>query len=242
MITNTNAGGGDGVDVQVLRNNTVVGGTSVGNGGTDDFDMRLGELSAGDTIYVAVGPKTTDGADSFALDFSLEYVPLPTSIAVADYRDDFQGPPAAGWSYLWNENGEIGTAANYSSYTYNGSYYDFDGVNNGLPDAEPSGYGNLGAGGGHPGRGSGQAQSGGIDRYVIAGYTISEAGVYEVTDSYATNTNSGCGNGIAVRLYVNDTLLTNVDSGNGSTANFDMRLGALHAGDTVYGEPSAAPE
>ena len=33
---------------------------------------------------------------------------------VADYADDFSYPaPAPGWSYLWNANGPIGTAANY---------------------------------------------------------------------------------------------------------------------------------
>ena len=44
---------------------------------------------------------------------------LPAPVAVADYRDDFQGPsPAAGWQYLWNDSGEIGDAANYSAMQY----------------------------------------------------------------------------------------------------------------------------
>jgi hypothetical protein len=33
--------------------------------------LNVGLLSAGDTIYVCVGPNTTDGSDSFDMDFSL---------------------------------------------------------------------------------------------------------------------------------------------------------------------------
>jgi len=35
------------------------------------FSLNVGYLDAGDTIYVAVGPNTTDGNDSFSLDFSV---------------------------------------------------------------------------------------------------------------------------------------------------------------------------
>ena len=49
-------------------------------------------------------------------------------IEVADFRYDFQSPtPAAGWSYLWNENGAIGDAANYDDLGWNGNRYDSDG-------------------------------------------------------------------------------------------------------------------
>ena len=37
------------------------------------FDQNVGQLQPGDTIYVAVGPNTTDGSDSFQLDFSIVF-------------------------------------------------------------------------------------------------------------------------------------------------------------------------
>lgn len=37
------------------------------------FVLNVGQLQTGDTIYVAVGPNTTDGNDSFSLDFSIVF-------------------------------------------------------------------------------------------------------------------------------------------------------------------------
>lgn len=37
------------------------------------FDQNVGLLQAGDTIFVAIGPNTTDGSDSFQLDFSIVF-------------------------------------------------------------------------------------------------------------------------------------------------------------------------
>jgi hypothetical protein len=48
---------------------------------TLNFDQNVGFLQAGDAIYVAVGPITTDGNDSFSLDYSISFKesgnPLP---------------------------------------------------------------------------------------------------------------------------------------------------------------------
>jgi hypothetical protein len=45
-----------------------------------NFDTTVGSLSAGETIYVAVGPSVQDGADSFQFDYSILYqVPEPNS-------------------------------------------------------------------------------------------------------------------------------------------------------------------
>jgi hypothetical protein len=50
-------------------------------GTTLNFNQNVGFLEAGDTIYVAVGPNTNDGNDSFSLDFSISFKengnPLP---------------------------------------------------------------------------------------------------------------------------------------------------------------------
>ena len=42
-------------------------------GTTLNFNHNVGQLQAGDTIYVCVGPNTTDGNDSFTLDFSIVF-------------------------------------------------------------------------------------------------------------------------------------------------------------------------
>jgi hypothetical protein len=42
-------------------------------GTTLNFNQNVGFLEAGDTIYVGVGPNTTDGNDSFSLDFSVSF-------------------------------------------------------------------------------------------------------------------------------------------------------------------------
>ncbi len=49
------------------------------------FDISLGELETGDTVFVAIGPNGSDFFDGFALDFSLlqeEAVPEPSSWAL----------------------------------------------------------------------------------------------------------------------------------------------------------------
>src|SRR6185295_1508982 len=41
--------------------------------------------------------------------------PEPAGIVVGSFRGDFQREtPKAGWRYLWNEHGDLGTPANYS--------------------------------------------------------------------------------------------------------------------------------
>lgn len=50
-------------------------------GGTLNFNQNVGYLNAGDTIYVAVGPNTSDSYDSFTMDFNIVFLetgnPLP---------------------------------------------------------------------------------------------------------------------------------------------------------------------
>jgi hypothetical protein len=42
-------------------------------GTTLNFNHNVGQLQVGDTIYVCVGPNTTDGNDSFSIDFSIAF-------------------------------------------------------------------------------------------------------------------------------------------------------------------------
>jgi len=50
-------------------------------GGTLNFDQNVGYLAVGDTVYVAVGPNTSDSYDSFTMDFNISFLetgnPLP---------------------------------------------------------------------------------------------------------------------------------------------------------------------
>ena len=149
------------------------------------------------------------------------------------YSDEFQGgPPASGWSYLWNSGGAIGNAANYTAMAWNGSYYDSDGINNGMPDPGDLAWGNLTATGGHTGRSSGQGQA--HDRYVIAAYTVSVAGDYSIANSDFIDGNSGCGDGALLKVYVNNTLMVDTGFPNGGSTTFDIALGTLAPGDVIY--------
>ncbi|NQT41280.1 MAG: autotransporter-associated beta strand repeat-containing protein, partial [Planctomycetes bacterium] len=165
---------------------------------------------------------------------------------VADYVGDFlpgtvngQTRPvvaADGWDYMWNAGGVIGTAAgNYSSLPWwsGQNQYNFDGAGN-LPRANPAAYVNLIGTGGHPGRGVNQG--GVVDRYAIAAYTIQpgENGFLSI-DNSSFSVAGGGSNGVDLRVYVNDTLMTDfIAPGAGGAIPFDMVLGTLNAGDTVY--------
>jgi MYXO-CTERM domain-containing protein len=50
-----------------------------------DFDTRVGVLSAGEMIYVALGPNGSASADGFAWDFTIAAmaVPEPSSLGLA---------------------------------------------------------------------------------------------------------------------------------------------------------------
>jgi len=194
------------------------------------MDSQLGSLSAGDVVYVGYGPAASDGSDGFTWDFTVSQIP-DENVTIANYRDDFSGTPAAGWGYVWNSGGEIGAASNYTPMLYNGSYYDFDGVDNGLPDANPLAWGHFNGTGGH---GGGGANIDGTVRYTIASFTVPANGVYSLSDTFASNTNGGCGDGIDVQVYVNDDHIGGRNSNNGGTTIFDMGLGNLTAGDTIF--------
>ena len=155
------------------------------------------------------------------------------TLVTLNYSDEFQGdPPSSGWSYLWNSGGAIGNSANYSAMAWNGVYYDSDGVDNGLPDAGNLAWGNLTATGGHTGPSSGQGQA--HNRYVIAAYTVSVAGDYAIVNSDFTDSNSGCGDGAELKVYLNNTLMVDTSFPNGGSTTFNVSLGSLSAGDVIY--------
>lgn len=145
---------------------------------------------------------------------------------VADYVDDYAAPnPSGNWQYLWNENGQFGMAANYSAMTHDSWRY--------RPSATTT-FPYLGATFAHPGSGVDEADSGGIDRYAIAAYTVTEAGQYQITDSLITREGQ-FGDGIEVTLHVNDQPVAQLLSlAPESSGSFDTVLGNLAVGDTIY--------
>ena len=177
--------------------------------------------------------------------------------AKGDPITTFQGAlepttPAPGWSYLYNGGGAIGNPANYTplvattAQSGQSIYYDETG-SNGLPGPAPGSYvyfglvlpGKLNAGqaGGHPGEGSGNAGSGGIERYAIAAYTLGEAGTASISNSLLTNADySAVGLDVAVYVDGNPTpfFSGSTSAGQGQMSSFDTSLGLLNAGDTIY--------
>ncbi|QDT70821.1 Beta-porphyranase A precursor [Planctomycetes bacterium MalM25] len=145
---------------------------------------------------------------------------------VADYVDQYATPaPAFGWQYLWNESGALGTPSNYTAMVQDSWRY--------RPTTGES-FPYLGATFAHPGSGVDEADSGGIDRYAIAAFTVSVAGEYSITDSLI-NRDGANGDGVEVVVHVNSQPVTQLLSlGPASSDNFDSDLGNLSVGDTIY--------
>lgn len=86
--TVTQGGSVDGLDVQVFVNDNptpfAASSTVAGALSSTTFDINLGTLSAGDIIYVGIGPRANDLADSFALEYDIDIsaVPEPSSLLI----------------------------------------------------------------------------------------------------------------------------------------------------------------
>jgi hypothetical protein len=178
---------------------------------------------------------------------------------VADYQDDFSYPaPAPGWSYLWNANGPIGTAANYASLVPDGASPARYETQNQSPDAFPDPAPGSSASATSttliPGQGTAQNA---IERYVIAAYTISAADVAAngdqlILDLYRFAVPLESADGITAKMYKNDFLLVDRPLPPGidfSSTTPDpnggpIPLGQFVAGDTLYvaiGSDGVAP-
>jgi hypothetical protein len=169
-----------------------------------------------------------------------------TAALITSFQDAFQlSMPAAGWSYLWNSGGEIGNPANYTALLPNSNgVYTSGGVDT-FPAPNPAGVVNFdfvgGSPGGHPGLGSAQAGSGGIERFAIAAYTLANSELVAIQNSLVVTTNPNSGgstDGLNVKVFLNNSATPVVSTttlpGVGSTATFNGPLGPLNAGDTIY--------
>ena len=167
---------------------------------------------------------------------------------VADYHDDFLHPaPAPGWSYLWNANGPIGTAANYLPLVPDGTAGRYE-TQNQTPDAFPDDAPGSSTSATQttlvPGQGTAQNA---IERYVIAAYTISEADIAAngdqlVLDDYRFAVSTASTDGVTAKLYKNDFLLVEQPLTPGLIFTSEtpdpnggpIGLGPFAAGDTLY--------
>ena len=160
---------------------------------------------------------------------------LAASTLVADFKADFQpNTPKTGWTYLWNDQGAIGTETNYTVLTWNSTYGVYD--HNGTVFPGVGNYftpGNV-----HPGNGTGNP---GIthDRFVITRYTVSSAGVYEIVNLAASDQSTAPVDYFGFSLFVNvnsDTPLLNQVVGEGAAYSgpSTISLGLLAAGDDIY--------
>ncbi|MDY0170786.1 MAG: autotransporter-associated beta strand repeat-containing protein, partial [Thermoguttaceae bacterium] len=112
QITNGTLGVGSfssgGVELRVYVNDTPVtrfvqpGGSS--GTGAGAFNVALGQLSAGDKVYVAIGPNAHEGSDSFSLGYRLE--------TVTDTASVFWGPGGSG---TWDTSTAQWTRGVYNS-------------------------------------------------------------------------------------------------------------------------------
>lgn len=166
---------------------------------------------------------------------------------VADYQDDFTYPtPKVGWSYLWNANGAIGTAANYVSLVPDGASparYQTE-AQGAFPDAAPGSSLSATATTLIPGQGTAQNA---LERYVIVGYTITAADIAAhgnqlVLSEYSFAVSATSTDGITARIYKNDTLFINQPLPPGIVFSSDtpdpnggpIPLGEFAAGETLY--------
>jgi len=164
---------------------------------------------------------------------SPDAAPQPIASYQADYKPDEPNPP---WRYLWNALGPIGDAANYSSLRWDGRRYTAQPTPE-WPDPAPARYLRLSEAGGHPGQGMGQGREvdNQMDRFVIAAFTVPEAGPYWITNSSLRRNDGALNGSIHLQVFVNDQeigplLLCRTREGE----SFDRALGTLKAGDTIY--------
>ena len=189
-------------------------------------------------------------ARALALVCAIAFVIGPCAFVHGQLISSFHGAfqlttPPAGWEYLWNSGGAIGNPANYTAMLANSSgIYTAGGIDS-LPGPAPAANLNLnsngGVPGGHPGLGATQSEAGGIERFVIAAYTLPAGSLVSIQNSNVVTTNPNTGgskDGLNVRVYVGNSALAVISSssaaGVGSSATFNGFLGNLSVGDKIY--------
>lgn len=164
-----------------------------------------------------------------------------TSRVIANYRTDFKShSPLPGWSYLWNKGGPITNAANYFNLAWrtpSGPYSSKGSAT--FPEVATEGsYVSLHPTGGHPGRGTSQAEA--TDRFAIAAYSAKLTGYYALSNGFVTGSSTS-GNGGQVIVYTETNggatftqRLSAVYAAGGTVNLTALNVGLLQPGDTIY--------
>jgi hypothetical protein len=193
-----------------------------------DRRLTLGVLGVGrHTLTLAPA-----GGTAHVVEFDV--VDSTAATIVASYRDDFGATPPLGWQYLWNAHGPMGDPSAYQAMAWTGRNYDSDGAT-GLPDASALGWGRFEAAGGAAGYGAAQAASAGLDRFVVAAWTVQQTGAYDLVDTELVTSHANCdSDGIALQVWVDDELRDQQLAADAVLVDFDQALGVLFPGQTIY--------
>lgn len=143
---------------------------------------------------------------------------------IADFAADFNtSTPAPGWNYLWNPTGRGLTIQRSYALTsqiageHMQNAVDLNINRSMITSGAPT-----------------TKSTDGIDHYAIAAYTVQpgEAGQASIQNSKITTTDiKGSGK---ISIFVNKTLLGSDAISPNSSSSFDIQLGELQVGDTVY--------
>ena len=233
----------NGVEFRVFVNNEQAIYSNVAqDNGRFYFDTRIGFVAKGEQIHVAFGADSDAVYDNFNADFSITRFAGREQL-VGNYRTDFDranNTNRTNWRYLWNapansnhSTGSIDDPASFESLRLTANQKRRP-LNAGAAVNLSAGHLNLSRTGGHPGQGyatNSQSQ----DRYAIAAFDIEHSGFYAITDSFLNllaNTDDGLE--VVVSTSANDRSFRTTFTANQSGQDFDVSLGNLSKGDTVF--------
>lgn len=233
----------DGVEVRVFVNRDApIDVVVVDKNSTSYFDVPLGFLAAGDTVHIAFGANGHNGYDYFTTDFDVVRNEALEELS-GNFREDFGTSDS--WNYFWNapedwtsnnrgklwSNG-VGDPLSYRELQSAGGFMTADGDTNGL-NSSPDYYLRMNGNGGVVG--NGYSSSVLQDRFVVSGFTVDHSGQYGISDSFLS-VFEGSLNGIELYVHVEDGPQLNQQKifRAGENSSFDMDLGYLKKGDTVY--------
>jgi len=154
--------------------------------------------------------------------------PVRVAQLVSDYRPE---TPAPGWQYLWNK-GSVTGRANFTPLVWNGQSYGPD-DNPQFPRPSVGRYVRLSSHGGHPG--SGRAQGNSNEVYAIAGFAVTNAGWFAITNSHIMRNDGNREGEIVLRVFVNERPIPpELICNSKAHQTFDRTLGFLNKGETIY--------
>ena len=203
------------------------------------FDTRIGFVAKGDQIHVAFGGDSDAVFDSFSSDFSITRFEGRIQ-TVGSYREDFDRAndgQSSNWNYYWNapSGSDLSTGGLEDRTSYQPLSLTAQGKRVPVADDDPSvGHLILGRNGGHPGQGYAD-QTNFKNRYAIAAFEVEDSGFYAISDSFLELTaNSSDGVEVVIGTSANDQLISKTFTSGERVSGFDIDLGSLSKGDTIF--------